>query len=227
MYHNLEDETASIIGNFLEKGVILPKEEEAFLSFTQLDQEIQARKPWSISLLAKNPKGYSTEEVLTLPFRTPPTFHSKTEQLAGELDRWLKNNRTVVLAVSTLDKARRLKEVLRDQGIASTIVDRAAEPDVMPRTIRIEIADLESGFEWPGSKLTLLTEVEIYGRQKKRYPSRFRNDGTKINSFTDLKVGDYVVHLNHGIGRFMGLETLEIAGGHRDYLKIDYAGEDR
>lgn len=227
MYQSLEEETASTLGNFLEKGVILPKEQEAFFSFAELDQEIRARKPWSLSLLAKNPKGYLTEESLTLPFRTPPTFHGKIEHLARELDRWLKSNRTIVLTVSSQDKARRLREILRDQGITSIIVDPAAEPEVMPRTVRIEVADLESGFEWSGSKLTLLTEVEIYGRQKKRYPARFRNDGTKINSFTDLKVGDYVVHLNHGIGRFMGLETLEIAGGHRDYLKIEYAGEDR
>jgi transcription-repair coupling factor (superfamily II helicase) len=96
-----------------------------------------------------------------------------------------------------------------------------------PRSVRIEVADLESGFEWPAGKLVVLTEVEIYGKQKKRYQARFQQEGSKINAFTDLKVGDFVVHLNHGIGRFMGLETLEIAGGHREYLKIEYAGEDR
>lgn len=226
-YRHLEKETAEILGNFLEKGVILPKEEELFISASQLEQEIWAKRPWSVSLLAKNPKGYPGEEQLTIAFRTPPNFHGKGERLAEEIEQWLKNNYTVLLAVTSSDKARRLKEVLREQGVTSAIAAEDQQETLSPRTVRIVVADLESGFEWPGRKVIILTEVEIYGRQKKRYPSRFRQDGSKLNSFTDLKVGDYVVHINHGIGRFLGLETLEIAGGHRDYLKIEYTGEDR
>jgi len=227
VYRSLEEERAGILGNFLEKGVILPKEEETFFSFDTLEREILKRKPWAMSLLANNPKGYVVEEVITLPFRTPPSFHSKTEQLANEISRRLKSNHTFILTVTTLDKARRLKEVLREQGITSSLITPENEGDLLPRTVRIQVADLETGFEWPDQKLVLLSEVELYGRQKKRYPSRFRQEGAKIHSFTDLKIGDYVVHVNHGIGRFAGLETLEIAGGHRDYLKIEYAGEDR
>jgi len=227
VYRSLEEERAGILGNFLEKGVILPKEEEAFFALGDLEREIQKRKPWSMSLLANNPKGYTVEEVITLPFRTPPSFHSKTEQLANEISRRLKSNHVFVLAVSTADKARRLKEVLREQGITSTLIISENEADILPRTVRIHVADLETGFEWPDQKLVVLSEVELYGRQKKRYLSRFRQEGAKIHSFTDLKIGDYVVHVNHGIGRFAGLETLEIAGSHRDYLKIEYAGEDR
>jgi transcription-repair coupling factor (superfamily II helicase) len=226
-FRAVEEETANYIGNLLEKGVILPKENELFLDEAELTERLWSKKPWSLSLLAKTPKGLEPLHTLTLPFKAPPLFHSKVEQLTTELNRWYKNGQTVVMAVAVKDKARHLREVLREQGITSILAEAENEPELAPRSVRIEVADLESGFEWPAGKLVVLTEVEIYGKQKKRYQARFQQEGSKINAFTDLKVGDFVVHLNHGIGRFMGLETLEIAGGHREYLKIEYAGEDR
>ncbi len=226
-YHSLMEETAGIFGGFLEKGVILPKEQDMLVDLNDLETKIWAKKPWSLSLLAKTPKGLSPFHTLTLPFKTPPTFHGKIEILSDELNLWLKDRRTVILAVSIKDKARRLKEVLREKGISSILVEENKSQSITPGTIRIEVMDLESGVEWAPGKIIILTETEIYGRQKKKYQARFQQEGSKISSFTDLKVGDYVVHINHGIGRYMGIETLEIAGGHRDYLRIEYAGEDR
>jgi transcription-repair coupling factor (superfamily II helicase) len=226
-YNSLMEETASILGNFLEKGVILPKEQEMFMNVSELEEAIWAKKPWSLSLLSKTPKGLSAAHTLTLPFKTPPTFQGKFEMFSTELSHWLKDHRTIILAVSIKEKARRLKEVLREEGITSILVEDGTPLHYTPGTVMIEVVDLESGLEWVPGKITILTETEIYGRQKKKYQARFQQEGSKINSFTDLKVGDYVVHINHGIGRYMGIETLEIAGGHRDYLRIEYAGEDR
>ncbi len=223
-----EEETASIYANFLEKGVVLPKEQQIFLETEELEGNFRARHPFFLSLLAKTPKGFAPEHTFTLSFRTPPSFHSKVELLTTEINRWLKEGRIIILAVALKEKARRLREVLREQGVSSQLL-LAEEEDrpLVPQTVRITTVDFETGFEWLPGKLVVLTENEIYGRQKKKYQARFQQEGTKISSFTDLKVGDYVVHINHGIGRYMGIETLEIAGGHRDYLKIEYAGEDR
>lgn len=227
VYRSLEEEYANTFSNFLERGVILPREQEIFIGANELEARIWARKPWSLSLLAKTPKGVNPDHTLTLPLKSAPTFHSKIETLSKSFNSWLKNDQILILAVSGKEKARRLKEALREQGIVSIIVGEGTEPELIPGTVRIEILDLESGFEWIPAKILVLTETEIYGRQKKRYQARFQQEGSKISSFTDLKVGDFVVHINHGIGKYMGLETLEIAGSHRDYLKIEYAGEDR
>jgi transcription-repair coupling factor (superfamily II helicase) len=227
-FRSLEAEKAEILSNFLEKGVILPKEQEMFISVAEIEKEIWSRKPCSLSLLAKNPKGHPPKHTLTLPFKSAPTFNGKADLFAKDLERWLKNNYTVIVTVAAKEKARRLREVLRQHGISTSLIEQnKEEAELTPRMVHINVADLETGFEWPTEKILVLTEVEIYGRQKKRYQNRFQHEGSKINAFTDLKVGDYVVHLNHGIGRFMGIETLEIAGGHRDYLRIEYAGDDR
>ena len=71
----------------------------------------------------------------------------------------------------------------------------------------------------------MLTEKDILGRQKKRL-SRVSKD-ERISHFREINVGDYVVHSEHGIGKYLGVETIEIAGIKRDYLNIQYGGEDR
>lgn len=226
-YRLISEETASTFENFLAKGVVLPKEQEIFLSLEELENRIWPKHPWSLSLLAKTPKGIVPTHTLTLPFKTPPLFHSKIEKLVEEINLRLRGGWTIILAVSLKEKARRLREILREHGISSSLSNKEIDELPEPRTVRIEVTDLETGLEWHPGKLLILTESEIYGRQKKRYQARFAEGGAKLSSFTDLKVGDYVVHINHGIGQYMGIETLEIAGGHRDYLKIQYAGEDR
>ncbi len=226
-YRLISEETDAIFGNFLEKGVILPKEREIFIALEELENRIWSKKPWSFSLLAKTPKGLDSAHTLTLPFKTPPLFHSKIEQLVDEINARLRNGWTIVLVVALREKARRLREILREYGISSTLVAEETNTPPEAQTVRVEVRDLETGLEWIPGKLLLLTETEIYGRQKKKYQARFTDEGTKLSSFTDLKVGDYVVHINHGIGQYKGIETLEIAGGRRDYLRIQYSGEDR
>ncbi len=226
-YRLISEETAGIFENFLAKGVVLPKEQEIFLSLEELENRIWSKRPWSFSLLTKTPKGLAPVHTLTLPFKTPPLFHSKIENLVDEINVRIRGGWTIVLAVALKEKARRLREILREHGISSILITEETDTSPESRTVRVEVKDLETGFEWLPGKLLLLTESEIYGRQKKRYQARFTEGGVKLSSFTDLKVGDFVVHVNHGIGQYMGIETLEIAGGHRDYLRIQYAGEDR
>src|SRR5690606_18387897 len=82
--------------------------------------------------------------------------------------------------------------------------------------------------ELPDAKLVVLTDAEVFGRTKRnRRQSKSADSGVQITDFGDLKEGDYVVHTNHGIGRYLGVETLEIAGAHKDYLVVKYAGEDK
>ncbi|HEY8496257.1 MAG TPA: transcription-repair coupling factor, partial [Limnochordales bacterium] len=92
-------------------------------------------------------------------------------------------------------------------------------------TVTVITSGLSAGCELPELKLLLLTELETFGQRKTRRAARPRTTaGARLG---DLKVGDLVVHVNHGIGRYMGVETLEIGGVHKDYLVVQYAGEDK
>lgn len=81
-------------------------------------------------------------------------------------------------------------------------------------------------FELPNSHLVVVVEGNIYGQQKRKLRNKPKK-GQEINYFTDLTPGDYVVHNMHGIGKYIGLKTIETEGIHRDYIEIAYAGTDK
>ena len=85
--------------------------------------------------------------------------------------------------------------------------------------------EIHDGFELPYAKVVAVAERDVFGTQKKRLRHRVAK-GQEISVFTSLKSGDYVVHEVHGIGRYMGIKTIEMDGVHKDYLEIHYAGKD-
>src|SRR5690606_6066725 len=88
---------------------------------------------------------------------------------------------------------------------------------------------LQTGFELPSIRLIVITEGEMFSqRQRKaRKLNKKIDNAEKIKSYLDLKVGDYVVHISHGIGKYIGIGTLEVGGIHKDYMHIQYAGGDK
>ena len=94
-----------------------------------------------------------------------------------------------------------------------------------------EIVDgnLQTGFEMPSIHLVVITEGEIFTQKqrKARKVEKKLENAERIKSYQELKVGDYVVHVNHGIGKYVGIGTLEVGGIHKDYLHIMYAGGDK
>ena len=81
---------------------------------------------------------------------------------------------------------------------------------------------LKRGFEYPDIKFVVLTETDIFGAEKKKRKKKKIYEGERIQSFSELKPGDYVVHENHGLGIFRGIEKIEVDKTMRDYMKIEY-----
>ena len=99
--------------------------------------------------------------------------------------------------------------------------------DVPPKgQVVVTHGALQKGFEYPLINFVLVSDKEIFGKEKTVRKSAFRKSAGRIKAFTDLNVGDYVVHQNHGIGQYMGIEKLVVEGAKKDYLKIRYKGDD-
>ena len=90
-------------------------------------------------------------------------------------------------------------------------------------TVQLVAANLNNGFEMPAGGLVVITEGEMFKQVTKRHhrPQKLAN-AERLKSYTDLKPGDYVVHVNHGIGIFSGIRTMEVDGVHQDYMVINY-----
>src|SRR5699024_11074374 len=92
----------------------------------------------------------------------------------------------------------------------------------------IVVGDLSNGIEMPMHKLVLITENELFKKRTKRPRKRQKlSNAERIKSYQELKVGDYVVHTDHGIGKYLGIETLKVGGKHKDYMLSKYSGDDK
>lgn len=130
---------------------------------------------------------------------------------------YLADGYKVVIAVEFEDLAKRLERIL--QSFAAKRVSR--EEMDLPQ-VSIVVMDYEHGFEWRTGKILFLSESDISGK-KRVFRKRLRQMDTLVDDLASIAIGDYVVHLNYGIGIFRGVERLSILGKEKDYIHLEYA----
>jgi transcription-repair coupling factor (superfamily II helicase) len=178
-----------------------------------------------LSLFLRHVPHTQPQNILNVECKSMQNFHGQMNVLKGEMDRWKKLGFAIVFVALNKERANRLERVLADYEMDAGIIDD--DKDIRPKTSQILLGDLASGFESTKQKLVVITEEEVFTKKAKR-PARKQKmtNAERIKSYSELKVGDYVVHVNHGIGKYLGIETLEIKGVHKDYLHIKYSGND-
>ncbi|MGE5576170.1 MAG: transcription-repair coupling factor [Syntrophothermus sp.] len=222
-----EEEFGEMQAGLLEKGRVLTGAALLYGDWQSLSKSFHRHRIIYLSLLSRRFHGAEPQQIITASSRTPEMFHGKVEELAGELLEWKRAQNRVALILSSKERCERLLAVLREHGLEAVYVPEV-HGELRPGNVVITEGSLENGFEFPLLRLIVLTDSEVFGRERKRRRlPRSAEDGIRISTFTDLKVGDYVVHVNHGIGQYLGVETLEIGKVHKDYLVVRYAGEDK
>lgn len=174
-------------------------------------------------LLYANEFKTSFDEIV---FNTHPIVYSNANiaDLNVIIDSYCSTNNKVILSVSNKKQLDSLEKLLKDNKREYEIVDNLTIPNTQ---VGISLFPLEEGFELPDEKICVLSAKELFGYQNKssRFMSHFK-EATVIKNYDDLKPGDYVVHEYYGIGKFLEVQTTEIGGLHRDFLRIQYAGSD-
>jgi len=222
---NVHKEHEHAFTDLLTAGKVLPGQFHAYIDWTRLNENLGRQTVIYVSLLPRHPKDFSPQNVVTFSTRGMQTFLGRLDVLANEIRHYKRNGYAVVLLVHDGERARQLQEHLRDAQIEAFVVNSPAQ-EVSPGNVVILLGRLLNGFEFISGKLAVITENEIYGKWKKPRRERYRKI-KRSTPFADLKNGDYVVHINHGIGRYQGVATLTIGGVQKDYLLIQYAGEDK
>lgn len=211
----------------LEQGMVLPAQINSIASHRELAKELERFQTIGFSLLPKQGGLRRPDNIVSVNAKSVSLFMGRTELLVEEIKAWQKKGYAVTVLGGTTARAGKIVDLLRDEKIFSTYIEKTVD-EIKPGNIIVTPGALEAGFELPGLKLALVTDWEIFGRRKRGRPLR-RKPGVenRISHFTDLKPGDYVVHVNHGIGRYIGLKKLEVSGTVKDYLFIQYAGDDK
>ena len=214
----------------LEKGRILPDQEKLLASWNDIYERLKAGHALYLSGLAKRVAGMEPTAVISVEAKNPESFFGRFDRLVDGLKRWRKNRYRICFVLSSEERTERVAESLRSEGLDARVVPEL-NGELRGSHLLLTTGSLSTGCELTRERLVVLTDSEVFGRSPRRRPTRRsrvdKGSTAQLDSFTDLKPGDYVVHVNHGIGLYKGVETLNIGGVHKDYLVVQYAGDDK
>lgn len=218
----LEKEFSESMRHRLEKGYVLARQLDVLYGAGEIFARCSNCCSVFFSMLDAALENISFQNICRFQVRAVNTYNSSFELLVKDLKNYQKQKYRVIVLCGSRTRAARMAENLQQEHIGafySEDTDRIlAQGEIM-----VQYGKLARGFEYPEVKFVVLTETDIFGAEKTRRKKRRQYEGEKIHSFSELNTGDYVVHENHGLGIYRGIEKVEINKVVKDYIKIEYA----
>ena len=218
----VETEFRESMSHRLEQGYILPG--QADLLFSSKTVLADCHTPHSIFMTGLDQRlpGMTPKAKYSLTGKNLNSYQNSFEILIKDLTRWKKDGYRVILLSASRTRASRLAGDLREYDLRAFCPEDAGRP-VAPGEIMVTYGKLHKGFEYPLIKFVVITEGDMFGVEKrKKKRKKYNYEGKKISSFSELSVGDYVVHESHGLGIYKGIEKIEQDHVIKDYIKVEY-----
>ena len=208
----------------LENGYLLPGQTGLLYGARETMAALQTSHTLCLSGLEQRLGGFQIKNRYNFQVKNLNSYQNSFELLIKDLGRWKKEGYRVVLLSASRTRTSRLAGDLREYDLKAYCADEGQqEIQVKPGEILVTYGKLHRGFEYPLIKFLVITEGDMFGgEKKKRRKKKAAYEGTKIQSFSQLSVGDYVVHEDHGLGIYRGIEKIEQDGVIKDYLKVEY-----
>ena len=205
----------------LEKGYVLEKQADILYGKEEILSKIEDFPSVQIGFMEDKKLLIKTQNRCDITAKSVASYNHSFELLIKDLNRYRKNGYRVIVMSPSRTRAKRLAEDMRDAGITA-IYTQDPYRQVQPAEVLVYYGFLKRGFEYPLLKFVVISESDIFGNQQKKAKKKKKYEGTKINDFTQLVIGDYVVHETHGLGIYRGIEKVEVEKVVKDYIKIEY-----
>ena len=220
----VELEFRESIQNRIDQGKAAPEEAYTICGAAEVLAKLEKVKCAAFCMLDARIKEFHVNHKFALEVKGINSYQNSFELLSKDLKRWKKEKYRTVLLCSSRTRAKRLAQDLQDENLNAFYTDDE-ERIVNPGEIVLLYGNVKNGYEYPMLKFAVLSETDIFGAEKKKKKKKqTRYEGQKIQSFSELSIGDYVVHENHGLGIYRGIEKIEVEKKLKDYIKIEYAG---
>ncbi|VOI51409.1 transcription-repair coupling factor [Streptococcus pneumoniae] len=152
-------------------------------------------------------------------------FFNQFSFLKEEIERYKKMDYTIILQSSNSMGSKTLEDMLEEYQIKLDFRDKT---NICKESVNLIEGNLRHGFHFVDEKILLITEHEIFQKKlKRRFRRQHVSNAERLKDYNELEKGDYVVHHIHGIGQYLGIETIEIKGIHRDYVSVQYQNGDQ
>ena len=212
------------VAALLEKGVIEEAKPSYIHDYQKVLEKLLQHSFVGLFTLPQSTQDYRPKMIVNITGHDINTYSGHRDMLYVDVEDWLKQGFAVCIAASSALQAEVLFREFSELDFPA-FLSKNPDEAVAGRVLITEKA-LKRGILYPESGLVLLSDSEIFGRETRKARRKKAPKGNKLKSFDDLDIGDYVVHSTHGIGQYVGLDTLTVEGHLKDYLKIKYAGDD-
>ena len=217
-----EEEFFLCMQSRLEGGYVLPGQADLLFGYEEILSKVMEEPLILLSSVIQDYAFYKPKTICDIEAKSIFSYNNSFDQLIKDLEHWKKQNYRILLLSSSTTRAKRLAENIRDYGLLAYF---AADFDrtIAPGEIMVASGRLGNGFEYPTLKFVVLSEKDIFKERKAKKPKKkSQYSGQKINSLSEISVGDYVVHEKYGLGIYRGMEKIESDGITKDYINIEY-----
>ena len=217
----VETEFRDSMESRLEKGDILPGQTDILYPAASVDALVARKRCVYITTLGILPKSITVKEQFNVMVQTVGSYNKHFELLVEDLKKWRTEGCRVLLLSGSRIRAERLSKDINEYDIPAFYRENMNQ-ELKAGQVMVSYGQLHKGFMYTQQKFVIVTEGDIFGIRKKTRKKHKNYDGKSIQSFNELNVGDYVVHENHGLGIYKGIEKLRVDNITKDFVKIEY-----
>ena len=224
---NVNLDSQNVIQLLIEKGKIVPEALKNIAGYTEFEEKLENRQKIYIEKFDDEIK--IEAEKYKWVYKEKNFYKSEIEILFKELLKAQEAKKKIYILAETKEKAKKICALLDENEIINKYEEKLNQTIIVKNTesfVTVSVGKLSAGFEcFDLNQLVITAQELIEGEKRKTYRASAFKEGEKV-VFADLKVGDYVVHKNYGIGIFIGVNTIKADGTTKDYIKIKYYGDD-
>lgn len=218
----VEQEFRESMVNRIEGGYVLAGQSEVFLPTSTVLARLSSLKTVLFTTLDQKVKSFAIKEKYGVSMRNINPYNNSFELLVKDLEHYKKEGWRVLIMCGSRSKAARLADTLFQDFNLNAFTSEDSERILSPGEILLTSGNIHRGFEYPMIKFAMISESDVFGVAKKKKRKKVKYTGEKISEFSQLKIGDYVIHENHGLGVYRGIEKIVVDKTTRDYIKIEY-----
>ena len=224
---NVNLDSQNVIKLLIEKGKIVPEALKNISGYSEFEEKLENRQ--KIYLEKFDDEIKIQAEKYKWVYKEKNFYKSEIEILFKELLKAQEAKKKIYILAETKEKAKKICALLDENEIINKYEEKLNQTIIVKNTeslVTVSVGKLSAGFEcFDLNQLVITSQELIEGEKRKTYRASAFKEGEKV-VFADLKVGDYVVHKNYGIGIFIGVNTIKADGTTKDYIKIKYYGDD-
>ena len=208
--------------NRLESGYVLPSQTHMFMDMETAVLSMNGHKQLVLTTLEYTPEFFGIDYSMHIEARSISSYNNSFEYLSDDIRKYKRSKYAVLLVCSSRTRANRIVDDLGRLGIESFYTEDSNK-SMAGGLVMVTYGSLHRGFEYPLQGFVCIAENDIFTEKKRKKVKKKEYDGKNIAGFNELNIGDYVVHENHGVGIYQGIEKIVVDKISKDYMKISYA----